>query len=434
MLSRSHDFIRNFLIKIAGGTSLGIGLTAFLTLLSTPSLAEPEHSAASSFFIATESSVVTKQLLETAWQLMPEQALLGQLEQANRNQGSHWLWDSPNLSLDYQTKSDPGSTFDSGLPAEWQLGIELPLAGPSLWRVQSNMKQAQINLINAEQQMLRWRLAGELEQLAWTIQLREIQSAQMGRKHQFSLEQVNWLSKLEGLGERSQDEVLQARQQQIWVQTEYLQLQQSLQQSQIRWKQLTGLDFEHTNKLLIEPAHSFKVERAQSPLLSWRQAQLEVVRLNLQQNKGRNRAATLRIGLKQVEELGQQEQHNSWQIGVSLPFGSNPVSRWRSGYRAIGEAEVQLEKTHRMIKSEQKRITFAIETKSLQLSALRPLKIDLEANFLPRYQAYKQGMISVLEWRPLQQSYWDTQKQVSLAEIELKALQSQLNHLKGGVL
>ena len=444
MLSKSHSFIRLFLIKRA---VIGLGLVALLTQFSTASFAETEAINASEPLVVVNPSIVSEQLLEIAWQLMPEKALLLQLEKANQQQGSSWWWDSPSLSFDYQAKNNPESAIDSGLPAEWQLGLELPLAGPSLWRVQSNMKQAQVNLIAAEQRMLRWRLAGELEQLAWTIQLREIQAQQMEKKHQFSLEQVSWLSKLESLGERPQDEVLQARQQQIWVQAEHLQLQQMLQQSRMRWNQLTGLDFEHTSTVLLERlseselepggfaesihADSDVLEQSASPLLAWRRAQLDVVKLNLQQEKGRNGAATLRIGLIQVDELGLQEQQNSWQLGLSVPLGTSSVGKWRSGYRAIGEAEVQYEKSHRMIKSEQQRISLAIKTKRLQLSVLKPIKTDLEANFLPRYQAYKQGMISILEWRPLQQSYWDTQQQVSLVEIELRALKSQSNHLQG---
>lgn len=376
---------------------------------------------------------ITEQQLESAWQRMPEQALLVQLKRANQQQGSRWWWESPSLSLDYQAEDSPDSPLDSGLAAQWEMGLELPIAGPGLWRTQSNMQQAQKKLVDAEQQMLRWRLAGELEQLVWSLKLNDLQAKLMKKKYQFSLDHVDWLSKLERLGDRPQDEVLQARQQLVLVQSEYLQAQQSLQQSERRWQQLTGLLPTPSVMSIAQPISQLdnQSDAQHSPLLLWRRAQLDVVTLDLQQEKGRSRAPTVRLGLLKIDELGGQGQQNSWQLGISIPLGSNPVGKWRDAYRAIGDAEVQYEATHRALMLEQQRLQSSIHTKALQLSALKPLENDLSAIFQPRYKAYQQGMISNLEWRPLQQSYWDIQQQVGAAEIELKALQSQLNHLQG---
>lgn len=379
--------------------------------------------------IQNTSIILTQQQLESAWQRMPEQALLEQLKRANQQQGSRWVWETPRLSLDYQSEDSPDSPLDSGLAAQWEIGLELPIAGPGLWRTQSNMQQAQKKLINAEQQLLLWRLAGELEQLAWSLKLNDLQTKLMKKRYQFSLDHVAWLSKLERLGERPQDEVLQARQQLVLVQSEYLQAQQSLQQSERRWQQLTGLSFDTSVMPTSQPTSQLDVQS--SPLLLWRRAQLDVVTLGLQQEKGRSRAPTVRLGLLQVDELGGQKQQNSWQLGISIPLGSNPVGKWRDNYRAIGDAEVQYEAAHRTLMLEQKRLQSSIHTKVLQLSTLKPLEKDLSDIFQPRYKAYQQGMISNLEWRPLQKSYWDIQQQVGAAEIELKALQSQLNHLQG---
>ncbi len=419
MVSIGHYFVKKTLIRRL--------LLALMAFSSSAVLAATSYKA----------GIVTQQQLESAWQRMPEQALLIQLEKANQQQGSRWWWESPSFSLDYQAEDSPNSSLDSGLAAQWELGLELPIVGPSLWRTQSNMQNAQQNLINAEQKMLRWRLATELEQLAWLIKLNDLQAQLMKKKYQFSLDHVDWLVALERLGERPQDEVLQARQQLVLFQSEYLQTQQSLQQSEMRWQQLTGLKFDFSIKPTYQTSNQtsnqtpYQASAQTSPLLLWRRAQLDLVTLDLQQAKGRSRAPTVRLGLLQIEGLSGQEQQNSWQLGLTIPLGSSPVGKWRDGYRAIGDAEVQYEITRRGLLLEQQKLQSFINTKTLHLSALKPLLKDLQAIFQPRYKAYQQGMISNLEWRPLQQSYWDTQQQVSATEIELKALQSQLNHLQG---
>lgn len=437
MISIRHYFVRKLLIK-----RLFIALTV---LASNAAMSgNDSKNSLQSTPINSTSKIITQKQLESAWSRMPEQALLVQLEKANQQQGSRWWWESPSLSVDYQAEDNSVSTLDSGLPSQWEIGLELPIAGPSLWAIQSNMQRFQRKLVNAEQQMLRWRLAGELEQLAWSIKLNDLQVKLMKQKYQFSLDHVDWISKLERLGERPQDEVLQARQQLILAQSEYLQVQQLLQQSEMRWQQLTGLQFNSSSMpalqhiSLLNQISTDKLSEnsagnlvQSSPLLLWRRAQLDVVKLDLQQEKGRSGAPTVRLGLLQIDELGSQEQKNSWQLGITIPLGSGSVGKWRGGYRAIGNAEVQYEKTHRMLMLQQQKLQSSIKTKMLQLSVIKPLEKDLKAIFQPRYNAYKQGMISNLEWRPLQQSYWDTQQQVSAVEIELRALQSQLNHLQG---
>ena len=109
MVSIGHYFVKKTLIRRL--------LLALMAFSSSAVLAATSYKA----------GIVTQQQLESAWQRMPEQALLIQLEKANQQQGSRWWWESPSFSLDYQAEDSPNSSLDSGLAAQWELGLELPI-------------------------------------------------------------------------------------------------------------------------------------------------------------------------------------------------------------------------------------------------------------------------------------------------------------------
>lgn len=114
------------------------------------------------------------ELLDAAWKRSAEaDALMAQapLLQAQRNDAKRWFPATPTISVSHvsdQWHADEGVR-------DWESELETPLWNSGQRHAQRQSVDARESLLNAQEQWLRWSLAGELRELSWQLLKREAQ-------------------------------------------------------------------------------------------------------------------------------------------------------------------------------------------------------------------------------------------------------------------
>lgn len=114
------------------------------------------------------------ELLDAAWKRSAEAgALMAQapLLQAQRNDARRWFPATPTISVSHvsdQWHADEGVR-------DWESELETPLWNAGQRHAQRQSVDARESLLNAQEQWLRWSLAGELRELSWQLLKREAQ-------------------------------------------------------------------------------------------------------------------------------------------------------------------------------------------------------------------------------------------------------------------
>lgn len=114
------------------------------------------------------------ELLDAAWKRSAEaDALMAQapLLQAQRNDAKRWFPATPTISVSHvsdQWHADEGVR-------DWESELETPLWNAGQRHAQRQSVDARESLLNAQEQWLRWSLAGELRELSWQLLKREAQ-------------------------------------------------------------------------------------------------------------------------------------------------------------------------------------------------------------------------------------------------------------------
>ena len=364
--------------------------------------------------------------LEAAWRLLPQRLQLEQQGQALAQKAYPWLHGIPELSFDYQGEDA------SGLQAEWEVGLDLPLALPGFQRLQRKLKTGFEGLQEQEKRFMRWQLAGHLQTLWWDFQLIKVKKHQSEVALLDSQQQKEWLRHLVDLGERTRDEGNQADQQWVLDQFQYQEAQQELAASEREWFQVTGMkglpeqwDLEKEKDLpqnLNENLH---------PYLSWIKQQMELEELQLEHSKKLDGAPSFRMGMKKVESLQGVPTSNAWKVGVTFPLKNRTVGAYHDGHRSLGEAKSFYRQTKLALELLVDQLRAAMDSNQLQLDLLEPMVPEMETQFEMKKIAYRQNLISALEWQQIRQINRRFRQQYGQAVIRQGALESKYVHTLG---
>jgi len=366
------------------------------------------------------------EVLESAWKKLPERESLMALERAGALSEGLTFFDNPELQLDYQAE-------DSGaMPAEWEFVVNLPIATPAMRALQKRLSGQYESYNQKHHQFLKWRLKGTLQNLFWDFRQLQVKHRQIEVAMLDSEQQRQWLTELVALGERSADELNQAKQQWVLDQFQYQEVQQELAAKRRQWEQYTGFtEFPATwSSPEIQGQMDAQIE-ASHPYLIFLNQQLELLEMELEREKKLRVAPQLSGGIKRVESMADDASATAWKIGFSYPLETRPVGTHRDAYVQIGDLKGQIIQVRRALTLRLDQLRAEMDSNQLQLDLLDPMAEEMEAQFALRRQAFREGLITVLEWQQIRQLHRKFKQQLGAARILQAALQAEYSHTAG---
>lgn len=229
------------------------------------------------------------------------------------------LWATP-PALEIQHRNDRLQS-DAG-KRETEVGLAWPLWLPGQRASHQAQAQADIDRASAAERAARWQVAGMVREAAWRLITERIEREEL-------VQEVDVLRRLHGdverrvqAGDLARADALAARAEWLAAQSRLGELEQRQEEARIRWQELTGSDdvpptdrIRERERISADRTHP-ELDAAERAVELARR-RLELVRLSTRE------APELKVGMRQDVSGGVEGTHNSLQIGIRVPFGTN---------------------------------------------------------------------------------------------------------------
>lgn len=239
------------------------------------------------------------------------------LSKGYKQQADSWLGGDPSASLSYysdQIGSDYGYR-------EMEAAVSLPLWMPGQRDARQNLARAIGDQADASMAVLRWRVAGEVLELIWSLRLvesdEELADAQWASARQ--LEKA--VERRVEAGELARADLLMVRQDTLTREVDHENARMALDSASAAWQAYTGLD-----EVPVLPAGQPLLEKkldTSHPLL--RREQLRVAQMTARRDDSRRRLqSSPEVTLYARRDRGSSLDPfgNSLGAEISVPFGS----------------------------------------------------------------------------------------------------------------
>lgn len=285
---------------------------------------------------ADDPRISLKVALDAAWarsvQAREAGALQRRAEAARSAAGSLWAR-SPALELGY--RGDSGNTTSGRRESE--VGLAWPLWLPGQQTARQNAADAQSQQAQEQARALRLRLAGELREQAWGLQLLQADLQQALAQAQTLQELAVDVERRVRAGDLARADAMVARAELLSASAQRAEALQRLAEGRARWQQLTGQALDPApaeppapDTAALDETHP-ELALAQRRLASSR-SQLAVVQ------HSRRDAPEVALSYRQ-EQGGAGSAQDSMAVKLRLPFGTQDRYRPLEA-AALGELEV----------------------------------------------------------------------------------------------
>ncbi len=259
-------------------------------------------------------------------------------EAARSAAGSLWAR-SPALELGH--RADRGGNPGGGRESE--LGLAWPLWLPGQQTARQNAADAQGQLAQAQARVLRLRLAGELREQAWGLQLLQAELLQADAQVQTLQELAADVERRVRAGDLARADAMIARAELLAASAQRTEAQQRLAEGRARWQVLTGQALDPApaeppapETATLDETHpelALAVHR-----LAWSRSQLELVQ------HSRREAPEVSLSYRQ-EQGGGASTQDSVGVKLRLPFGTQdrnlPLEAAARGELEVAETSEQ---------------------------------------------------------------------------------------------
>lgn len=377
----------------------------------------------SSFAEPTTFGPSFQQAMEAAWQRLPTTRTLNDQQLALQQRPADWLLSAPILAVDYQQGDD-----SSGLAAEWQAQLELPLTRPDQLKDRQRLFRIEDQQRSQQSHWLRWRLSGQLQDWWWQYQQASERLARFQQQHQALTTQLAWLDLLIQQGERPAFDRLELQQQlqQQQMQTQLLEARQLTLRTQ--FQQWTGFS------QLPEQWHFSRataVPLAQHPALMYREHQLQQARLSQSLSHHSSLSPTLSLGVKRVESVNATPETHVVQLGVSVPLGDSGYQTRKEHILHTGAQEQQLLMLHQQLERERRVLEQQLPKLAHRADVMAGLSEDAHRQYQQQHQSWRDGGLPGFRWLQIQRSLWQLQQQADEAVLDYQHNISRWNQLQG---
>ncbi|MCB1874778.1 MAG: TolC family protein [Chromatiales bacterium] len=336
---------------------------------------------------------------------------------------------APAISLRYQNDT-LGS--DDGLQ-EWETGLELPLWNPGQREARRGLAEGTRSDANAQNQTLRWEIAGQLRDRLWAWELAELRADLAERAVQSALALEADVKKRVELGELPRTDLLLASEETLARRTEHADALAAAQEAATHYQALTG-----RSEL---PADRREIAAADTPSLSdthplLAQGRASVAKARAERDVARSERRenpSLTLGSRHEKPLRGAGYDNSIGITLRLPLGSSaheaaPLAAAETG---VTEAELELAQLHHRLETDLQTAALRLDQGKQTLKLARQAQsLATESLRLARvaFQAGESDLVSLLRARDRALS---AERALRERELELNRYVAQLNQAAG---
>lgn len=293
-----------------------------------------------------------------------------QLGAGYQKQAKGWLGGDPSVSLLHYNDR---LASDNGY-REWEAGLELPLWLPGEKSARQRVSDGYFSEAEADLKLLTWKVAGDVQELAWNVYLAEATRKQTYEQWQSTLALENNINRRVKAGELARSDKLLAQQSTLEHESIYQNALSQLQRAKIAWQNYTGLTAVPVqNKTLATPNVSSLDEKtvlSQHPLLESMSARTDRTRAQRDDSRIKRRNNPVLTLLTKRERGSEFDSYdNSIGAQISVPFGTHSYAapRLAEAEAALTEVQVQRLATERSILLQQKQALEELEKTATQL-------------------------------------------------------------------
>lgn len=261
------------------------------------------------------------EIITTAAQRHPDQALSAarwQVGEGYRKQADAWLGGDPAMGLAYWTDEFGG---EQGY-REAEASLALPLWLPGQRKVRGELADTLQGEGEMLAHLLRWRVAGEVLERFWALQMAESELALDKQQLDSATALERAVARRVEAGELPRSELLMAQQEMLNREALVQDAQTALKGEQAAWSSYTGIDALPA-PFTIEPSALEQVSE-QHPLL--RLARLGVERAAARKREvriARRENPVLSLYVKRDRGIEQDPYNDSLGAEITVPFGSS---------------------------------------------------------------------------------------------------------------
>jgi outer membrane protein TolC len=287
-----------------------------------------------------------------------------------QQQAKGWLGGDPSISLlHYNDRFASNNGY-----REWETELELPLWLPGEKSARQRVSDGYFSEAEADLKLLTWKVAGDVQELAWDVYLAQATRKQTYEQWQSTLALENNINRRVKAGELARSDNLLAQQSTLGDEAIYQNALSQLQRAKNAWQNYTGLTIVPVqNKTRVRVnLHSLdeKTVLSQHPLLESTSARTDRTRAQRDDSRIKRRNnPVLGLYTKSERAFESASYENSIGVQISVPFGTRSYAapRLAEAEAALTEVQVQHLATERSILLQQKQALEELNKTETQL-------------------------------------------------------------------
>lgn len=377
------------------------------------------------------STITMKQAVQAALQRHPQ----SKVAKARRKVGDSYqkhanalFKEDPTYEISYLSDE---LNADRGL-REYEANVGLPLWMPGQKGARKKLADSIYSRVDAEQELLKWQVAGEVLQRAWDLKIAsmEVTQAKIQQTSARALEQD--IRRRVDAGELARKDLVLAQQSTLEAQSTLQQAQANTQNVRIAWQSYTG--FSKLPKDLGQFARKQPVNQGTHPQTKAHEAKSQLARANRDDVRmQRKQNPTLTLYAKRDRGLVTDDFDNSLGVGISVPFGSraSSASELADASATVVELDAEQAQQERMLNLEIQQVKLKVQT------AVQALQLAKQQNQLAQKRlklatrAFELGESDLFQLIRAREQAASMSRTLKRSQLELNRSQSMLNHLLG---
>ncbi len=361
---------------------------------------------------------------------LPQAAAERALGKGYERQAGSWLGGDPSASLSYysdQIGSDYGYR-------EMEAGVSLPLWMPGQRDARQNLARAIGDQADASMALLRWRVAGEVLELIWSLRLvasdEELADAQWASARQ--LEKA--VERRVQAGELARADLLMVQQDTLTREVDHENARMALESAMATWQAYTGL-----SEVPVLPAGQPRMEKdldTSHPLL--RREQLRVAQMAARRDDRRRwRQSAPQVTLYARRDRGSALDPFGNSVGaeISLPFGSkfSTAPQVAEAEAALAQARMGLASARRDLELKRVRIEQELARSKTALALAKRQNQLADARMNMNQRAFDLGESDLFLLLQARSQAAAAARNLTRTRIEYQRAVSRYNHLLGEI-